>query len=151
MIGINPYLSWKASYIYGDENFNILELNKSTYFYHIQIDGNTVTCQHYDWTNGGVYVSNGGTFTAYDLVDNGIYGGWVTNAGTINISNYGDYQYVDLNGEITLYSGFMNVYGGYTPSYWPFAANAEINETPTLQSIPNGVITGWINLPNLVA
>jgi len=118
-----------SSYIFGDENFNILELNKSTYFDLLQIDGNTVTCQHYDWTNGSVSVRLGGEFTAYDLIDNGIYGGWgVDNTGgTINISNYGAGQWVDLNGYISLTGGTMNVYGGDGISYWPFNANAEIH------------------------
>ena len=115
-----------SSYVFGDENFNILELNKSTYFDLLQIDGDTVTCQHYDWTNGSVSVRLGGEFTAYDLIDNGIYGGWgIDNTGgTINISNYGDW--IDLNGYISLTGGTMNVYGGDGPSYWPFEEDASI-------------------------
>ena len=63
-------------------------------------------------------------------MDNGIFGGWrIYNNGTINISNYGSGQWVDMNGIIRLIGGTMNVYGGDGISYWPYAANAEIHMT----------------------
>jgi len=120
--------SGEPNNIFGNEDFYTIEVDKDISYYNLKIENGTITCQHYDWTNGGIYTSGGGTFTAFDLVDNGIYGAWTLQGGTINISNYGAGQYVDLNGEITIYYGFMNVYGEVTlPSYWPFAADAEIN------------------------
>ncbi len=130
----NGRVIFKGGYsiINGDEEFNILELNKvNDDVSFLDIDGCTVTCQQYDWTSGvGVNVKEGGVFTAFDLMDNGIFGGWrIYNNGTINISNYGSGQWVDMNGIIRLIGGTMNVYGGDGISYWPYAANAEIHMT----------------------
>lgn len=107
-----------------DENFNIIEVDKSGGF--LNVFGPTVTCQHYDWTQGGISVRVGGEFTAFDLIDNGIYGmmGVDNTGGTLNIHNYDGY--VDLNGSISLTGGVMNVYGGTGISYWPFTSNASI-------------------------
>ncbi len=117
-----------STYINGNENFYILELNKTSFSSLLRVEGYTVTCQHYDWTNGTVKVRSNGVFTANDLVDNGIFGGWETDItnGTINLSNYGSGQYVDLNGYLDITGGTINVYGGDGPSYWPYAADAEI-------------------------
>jgi len=116
-----------SSSIFTNENFNILEVDMTDYFYGLDIEGVTVYCQQYDWNKGYISISDNGTFTADDLLDNGIYGGWniEDTGGTINISNYGDY--VDLNGSISLTSGTMNVYGGTTYSYWPYTSHAIIS------------------------
>jgi len=115
-----------STYIYSDENFYILELDMQNPLDILNIDGPTVNCEQYDWTQGSISVREGGSFTAIDLIDDGIFGGWgIDNTGgTINISNYDGY--VDLNGDISLTGGTMNVYGGTTYSYWPFTAAASI-------------------------
>ncbi len=117
---------YNCSYIQTSEYFNILEINTP---YCLIINSATVTCDHYDWTLGGVIVENGGTFTCYDLVDNGLFGLWdiYNTGGTINVYNYNGY--VDLNGSIVMTGGTMNVYGGTTYSYWPYVGNAEVYMT----------------------
>ncbi len=119
-IGSSPWTE-----IHSNEDFYILEIDKTSSGF-LNIWGPIVTCQQYDWTSGGISVRMGGEFTAFDLLDNGIYGMWgIDNTGgTINISNYGGY--VDLNGQISINGGTMNVYGGTTPSYWPYVADAGI-------------------------
>ncbi len=110
-------------YIYSSENFNILEVNMNAAA-RVTNAAHTVTCNHYDWKKGGIDVV-AGTFTANNLVQNGIYGGfWLNPGGTINLTNSDGY--VDLNGHLYIFGGNFNVYGGTTSSYWPFQANASI-------------------------
>jgi hypothetical protein len=107
-----------------DEVFNILEIDNPPGA--VYISGTYVICTAYDWTAGTIDVFNNGVFSANDLIDNGIYGKFVLNDNsTINLINYDGY--VDLNGELYINGGTMNVYGGTTPSYWPYAADAVIN------------------------
>jgi hypothetical protein len=111
-------------YIYSNETFNILEAAMGAAL-RINNASHTVTCNQYDWTSGGIDVI-AGTFTAIDLVQNGIYGGyWLNPGGTINLTN--NDGYVDLNGDLNILGGNFNVFGGTSNSYWPFAANASIN------------------------
>jgi len=115
--------------LYTDETFYILEISKSEASGLVWVDGCDITCQIYDWTQGGLNVVNGGSFTTWDLADNGLFGTWGINntGGTINACNFDGY--VDLNGSLFLTGGTMNVYGGTTYSYWPYQANAEIYMT----------------------
>lgn len=107
-----------------DEVFNTLEIDNPPGA--IYISGTTVVCAAYDWTGGAIDVFNGGVFTANDLIDNGIYGKYILNDNSIiNLTNLDGY--VDLDGELYINGGTMNVYGGTTPSYWPYDANATIN------------------------
>ncbi|MBW6513183.1 MAG: M6 family metalloprotease domain-containing protein [Candidatus Syntrophosphaera sp.] len=106
------------------ENFNILETNCTAA---LRVNSSTavVTCAEYDWTAGAIDIL-AGTFTANDLSDNGIAGGWYLNAGgTINLYNIGGW--VDLRGDLHIFGGEFNVYGGTTASYWPFASNASLS------------------------
>ena len=54
---------------------------------------------------------DGGTFIAYDLEESGIYGKYYItgNGGLLEIYNDG---WIDLNGQIVISDGTMNVYGG---------------------------------------
>jgi len=104
------------SYVRSNENFDTLEVD---IFAALRVDTATftVTCDHYLWTSGGIDVLTG-TFTAEDLVQSGIYGGWWLNpTGTINIFQDGG-QYIDLYGDLNIYGGVMNVFGGQDDSYW---------------------------------
>jgi len=118
--------------IYNDETFNILEANLGAA---IRPHSNTVVCNVYDWTSGGIDVFDG-VFTALDLADNGIFGGfWLNPGGTINLTNSD--SYVDLNGELHIYGGNFNVFGGTTDSYWPYTANASITMTGGILDFKN--------------
>ncbi len=85
-----------------------------------------IVCEHYDWTAGAVDIVPGGsTFTANDLIDNGIYGAFYLNSGgTINLTN--NDGFVDLDGDLHILGGTMNIYGGTSDSWWPYLADASI-------------------------
>ncbi|MCF8366017.1 MAG: hypothetical protein K9H16_09560, partial [Bacteroidales bacterium] len=111
-------------YIYGDENFNILEVNNGAAL-RINSSAYDVSCNTYDWTSGGIDVV-AGNFNILDLADNGLYGTyWCNNNGTLTITQDGA-QYTDLNGEIHIFGGTMTVNGGLGSSYWPYANDALI-------------------------
>jgi M6 family metalloprotease-like protein len=108
------------------ETFNIIEVNKSGGALRVNNSTAVVTCAAYDWTVGAVDILFG-TFTASDLIDDGLYGSYYVNPGaTINLTNTDGY--VDLNGNLIFSGGgTINVYGGTTDSYWPYAGNASIS------------------------
>ena len=106
------------------ENFNIIEVDKSGGALRVNNSSAVITCASYDWTAGAVDVLTG-TFTANQLLDNGIKGAWYLNpSGTINLHNPGGW--VDLNGDLYIYGGDFNVYGGTTTSFWPYSSNASL-------------------------
>ena len=113
-------------YVNSSENFNILEANmKAT----LCVDNvaHTLTCNKYDWKKGGIDVIKG-TFTALDLVQNGIFGSYYVNPdATINLHQDAA-GLIDLNGQLNFNGGGnINIYGGSSSSYWPWDGNAEIN------------------------
>jgi hypothetical protein len=111
-------------YVHSSENFNILEADKGAAL-RITNPAVTVTCNQYDWKAGGIDVIDG-TFTALDLAQDGIFGGyWVNPGATINLYQDGA-QYVDLNGTIWMGGGNINVYGGSSGSYWSYAGDASV-------------------------
>jgi len=107
------------------EEFYRLVLNKPTGDLQL-FSGQDVSCQIYQWLDGEIHVSSG-IFTAYDLFDNGIFGDYYVDGIDATVDLYQDNsQYVDLNGSIAINNGQMNIYGGNSISYWPFASNASI-------------------------
>lgn len=86
--------------------------------------GQTVSCVSYDWTQGGITV-NGGSFSAGDLVDEGIYGAYTLNGGTINLTQ-GVSEWVDLRADVVIHGGVFNVYGGASPAYLPYGNDASL-------------------------
>jgi hypothetical protein len=109
------------SLIYGDD-FYTLELNGSGELY---FQSGITTIQNYDWEAGNL-IMEAGAVTIYDLVDNlGLFGTIIMNDGVLNI--YQDtYQFVDLNCELYMTGGTLNIHGGASSSYWGSANNAEI-------------------------
>ena len=91
--------------------------------------GTTTTCQLLDWTNyNGELEVDGGTFIANELEENGLFGKYylTSNGGLLELHQDAS-QYVDLDGQIVISNGTMNIYGGNGYSYWPYAADATIN------------------------
>ena len=126
-----------SQYIYG-ETLNNLVLNKPSGELRFAAPYTTV-CNSYEWINGSINVI-GGTFTAFDLVNEGIFGEITVGSGELNFHQDGD-QYVDLNAELTIYSGSMNIYGGSEASYWPYACDASLTMSGgTLSLIDNGIL-----------
>ncbi|NCA84912.1 MAG: T9SS type A sorting domain-containing protein [Clostridia bacterium] len=101
-------------------NFWELELNKS--LGELRVPATTVSVQHYDWTQGTLRV-NGGWFQLNDLIDPGIYGTVIVTSGKLDLHQLPD-EYLDLNGNLQISGGEMNIYGGNDDSYWPYSANA---------------------------
>ncbi|MBS3742476.1 MAG: hypothetical protein KGY74_10180, partial [Candidatus Cloacimonetes bacterium] len=111
-------------YIYSNETFDTLEVDCGAAVRVIDVN-HTVTCNSYDWTSGGIDILSG-TFTALDLENDGIYGGyWLNTDGEINLHQDGS-SYIDLNGDLHIFGGTMNVYGGSLKSYWPYLQDASI-------------------------
>ncbi len=106
------------------EDFYIIEVNNPIELLY-NVSGHNITCQTYDWTSGGVWISLG-NFTAYDLADNGLYGTFAIYSGVMNL--YQDAgQFVDINGTvITGSSGELNVFGGSSSSFWSWDGNATV-------------------------
>ena len=85
-----------------------------------------LTCASYDWAGGG-YILNGGTFTANDLADPGIYGSITLNSGTINYyQDTASPSSVDLHGNLAIHGGSFNVYGGAFDAWIPNDPNASL-------------------------
>lgn len=101
-------------------NFWELELNKS--LGELRVPSSTVSVQHYDWTQGTVRV-NGGWFQLNGIEDPGIYGAVIVTSGQLDMHQLPD-EFLDLNGNLQISGGEMNIYGGNGDSYWPFTANA---------------------------
>nr|NQU89768.1 S8 family serine peptidase [Bacteroidota bacterium] len=105
------------------DHFNILEVKKQPLSL-LLIDGHDVSCNKYNWESGGVLVMDG-SFTANDLADDGLFGIYIVFEGCeMNLSNYGGR--VDLNCNMQIYDGIINIYGGSDLSNWPYAADAAI-------------------------
>jgi|GEM_PF-4529759 len=105
-----------------DETFYTLEVNKSLGA--LLTNGTDVVCAEYDWTSGAVNVMSG-SFTANDLLDNAIQGIFYVNTGGI-INLHNDGGYINLKGDLYIYGGEFNVYGGSIASYWPYQEDASI-------------------------
>ena len=132
-----------------NETFNILEVAKASGG-SFRVNSGSVTCAQYDWTAGSIDV-NTGTFTANDLYENGLFGGFYVNpAGTINL--YQDiYQNTDLNGNITFTDGGnINIYGGNGNSQWAQGGNASITMNGGTLDFKDQGITLTVLSPNTI-
>ncbi|MDD2331609.1 MAG: hypothetical protein PHI68_03030, partial [Candidatus Cloacimonetes bacterium] len=100
----------------------------------------SVSCDHYDWTSGVIHVYPYAEFTANDLVDNRILGGYILESGTINLHQDSN-QYVDLDADLYIYSGSFNIHGGDVyPSEWAYTRPINLYmEGGVLDFIDNGV------------
>ena len=105
-----------------DESFYTLELDKP--WGDLRFLTGASYCTNYEWTQGAMRVC-GGSFTAYDLEDDGIFGTITVTDGTLNL-HQDPSQYVDLRGFLTISGGTMNVNGGGDDSFWPYNNDASI-------------------------
>ncbi|MCX6268550.1 MAG: T9SS type A sorting domain-containing protein [Bacteroidetes bacterium] len=109
------------------EQFYIVEIDKSSNYLYVDYNA-TMTCQIFDWTQGGMWIYNNGSFSAADLADDGIYGSFVMEGNLVELHQDAA-QRVDLRGNITISAGQFNVYGGVDNSYWGSGANASLTMT----------------------
>ncbi|MCD4819655.1 MAG: choice-of-anchor J domain-containing protein [Candidatus Cloacimonetes bacterium] len=110
------------SYCYGEE-FNNIVLDG--HYCVLQFPSGITTCESYDWIDGALYI-DGGTFTANDIVANGIEGRIYVMDGELNF-HQGTGACIDLFCELTIQGGIFNIYGGTRDSYWPQYGNARID------------------------
>ncbi len=130
-------------YCNNTESFNILVVNKSGGALRINNSSAVVTCASYDWIAGAVDVLTG-TFTANSLAANLIEGAWYLNeSGTINVYATGTGRYIHLNGELHIYGGTFNVYGGTVRSRWPYTDDALIEMSGGILDFHDQGV--WIN------
>ena len=108
-----------------DEEFYLLEVDKSGGALRVNNSNAEVYAAYYNWTAGAIDVLQG-IFSAGNLIDSGIVGGYYVNpGGTINLSNYDGS--VDLNALVTFTNGgTINVYGGTTSSSYSNWQNANL-------------------------
>lgn len=130
-------------YLVGNETFNIVEnantggailLNNTAY---------TLSCAAYDTNVGYEMVQvTAGTFTANNMLDEGIFGNWaVQPQGVVNLSNSDGV--VDLRGGINLSGGTINIYGGTSDSWWSEDSNTSITISSGQLNFHNrGIIIG---------
>jgi hypothetical protein len=135
-----------SSYILSGENFDTLDVS---IFDQVIMEGLTtaeVTCDHYNWTGGTVYVLNS-TFTIDDLVQDGIYGYWIAQVnGVINIhQDVG--HYIDLHGNVSVLGGSMYIFGGGDNSYWGFAPGTSVTISSGTLDFVNWGIKVWNDYP----
>ncbi len=113
-------------YIYNDENFNTLELNKSSGYLYTDPAGTTVAISQYDWTAGNMKIT-AGTLNINDLADNGMYGGFYCGGtGVFNIVQDAA-QSIDLYGSINVSGGTMNISGGNGDAKWAGTSASTVN------------------------
>jgi len=125
------------------ENFNNLVVNKSGGALRINNSSAVVTCASYDWIAGAVDVLTG-TFTANSLAANLIEGTWYLNdTGTINLYALGTGRNIHLNGELHIFGGNFNVYGGSIRSRWPYTDDALIEMSGGILDFHDQGV--WIN------
>jgi hypothetical protein len=111
--------------------FDTLEVNK-TDGSALRIDDPdaVVTVYHYDWTAGAIDILQG-TLNISNLDDGYIAGAWYLNPGGIINLNLDAEAYIDLGGDLHIFGGEFNVYGGAGtyPSYWPYNHSASLEMT----------------------
>jgi M6 family metalloprotease-like protein len=106
------------------ENFYRLQISKTTGAAFRNVEGHAIVCGHYDWTSGTLNITNGG-LAALDLDDPCICGTIICNEGYLYLFQ-DTAQYVDLQANITLFGGEINVYGGTDIMLWPYGGNASV-------------------------
>ncbi len=133
-VGINGFTAGTGRVIFNSSGHQTIFSNQTFYILEVAngialhfASGRTVTCAIYDWTSGGIDMNTDATFTANDLADIGICGGWwlTHSGGTINISNPAPNENIGLQGDLHITHGNFNVYG-YSLSYWPYLQDASI-------------------------
>lgn len=89
------------------EDFHILELANTPGNLILNTPGQQVQCDIYDHTAGTLVVSDG-VFTALDLADMSLTGGFTCNApGMMNLTDFS--ANADLSGNLTIHGGTINV------------------------------------------
>jgi hypothetical protein len=124
-VGVDGFVEAYGSVIFsgsGDqyvssENFYILVDDNRAGL--IQMGDSDVYCASYDWNYGG-YSVGGGSFTAMDLAENGIFGTIILGSGSIEYHQDATQQ-VDLRGSLTINGGEFSILGGDDLAYFAFA------------------------------
>lgn len=117
-----------------DINFNILQLNKPEGSLTLGYNRD-VTAQHFKYYMGSIVIS-GGSFTAYNLLDNGIIGNYILNSGSISL-HQNSARVIDLDADITINGGSFSITGGYfLPANWAFVRDINLTMRGGTLSFP---------------
>ncbi len=127
------------------ENFNILEIAKTGTAYVLVNYGYSASCISYDWTSGKLYVT-GGTFTAMDLADDGIYGSIELTSGTINLTQDA-LNYIDLRANVIISGGELHVYGGSADMVWGYGNSSSLTMSNGIINIHDRLLWIWTAAP----
>jgi uncharacterized protein (TIGR02145 family) len=127
--------------VYGQADFNILEINKPGGKLVVP-SGSSSVCSSFDYSAGGIRV-DGGTFTANDLWDAGIYGNNQLISGTVNFTQ-DPLQELRLSGSLNISGGIMNVSGGSADFLWGFYENCDVTMSNGTLNVncPEGLAIG---------
>ncbi|MBK6346603.1 MAG: hypothetical protein IPF68_11845 [Bacteroidales bacterium] len=106
------------------EHFDILEIDKAMHYFY-DFTGSSISCQVYDWSQGGIWIAGGSTFYAADLADDGIYGHYVLWGNTIELHQDAG-QSINLLGNISINGGEFIIDGGNDLSRWGEYGNASL-------------------------
>ncbi|MDD4224207.1 MAG: CARDB domain-containing protein [Candidatus Cloacimonetes bacterium] len=99
------------STVYGEEDFNDLELAKTSLAWEFRVPLNSeADCDSYDWTQGTLEVS-GGLFYAHEMVDDVIQGEVNLSSGTI-ILVQDTANTLGLRGQLNISGGELHIWGG---------------------------------------
>nr|NQU92977.1 hypothetical protein [Bacteroidota bacterium] len=104
------------------EEFYTLEIDKTAGDLFVASDAD-IRCMTLVFTQGQVEM-HGGMFTAWDLFQNGVYGSYYLDGGTINL--YQISGLTGLNGDLVVVNGYFNVFGTEIISSWPDYQDASI-------------------------
>jgi photosystem II stability/assembly factor-like uncharacterized protein len=130
----------------GGEIFNILEVDRPA---GELINMHNVSCAVYDYTSGGINVPANKTFTALDLADNGLYGQFNVNEGSIMNLHQDAGQAVNLAGQIDFIGdGVINVFGGNGQSIWGQFGISSLNMSSGVLDFKNAGISISNNVSN---
>jgi len=130
------------SYILSGENFDTLDVSVFSQLLMVNLTPALVTCDHFIHSYGWVNVENS-TFTAEDLVQNGVYGVWVANSGGV-INLYQDAaQFIDIDGSLTIDGGEIHIFGGSDDSYLGYLSDNYITMSSGILDFVNRGVRIW--------
>lgn len=87
--------------------------------------GSTINTQIYTFTAGEILVT-GAVFNIADISNDGIFGTYRVESGEINLHQDAS-GLIDMNANITIYDGFIRIYGGSTSSWFAASAPTSLN------------------------
>ncbi len=127
------------------EEFNILEIDKASQNLYNMPDAE-ISCASYDWTNGGLWIADNGSFFAADLADNGLYGSFTLYGNAVTLHQDAG-QTIDLIGTLRVSSGQFTISGGSGAGNWGNNGNATLFMSGGVLDITDHGVNLYSNYP----